>query len=436
MASGTTGRQRAFRATVLGVLVGLAAVPAASGNAGPIGLPPQPGHWRLTHSKAVRGIDKRFQAKSGSFVLRRSGNQRFVVSKLRMTLPGDLPHGSPCWQNSPLKVLGTFTATRSRNGEYVLWLIDAPARFVLNGEERTGKLEMAFQRGIPGGYYRGETHPVVLGVEVPYGNEGLACAYNSAGRPAGRSSTSAGQTHALAVLALPASAAAKPKPTVAWTPPRAVNAKAPIPFSWSARHLGRNYRLVIQRPVGTAHTWQTMMKLPTNSGSAQLPGVPLGRYRYRIAALRGHRLLAQQVAAIVVFGEVPFSVLLGERASEGVFNTTTTAFPYVADYGSRQGAVLSVRHNRCTFVHIGFLAAYPGLPSYYDKSTFSATLTVVQESRDPVSATVPYEGIGSVDAELVPGQTWGINVSSISDDFETFTYINGYAVCDSREAIG
>ena len=187
-------RHKALMATLL-VTVGLLVVaPAASGNAGPVGLPPQPGHWRLTGSTAARGIAKRFQAKSGSFVLRRSGNQRFVVSKLRMTLPGDLPHGSPCWQNSPLKVLGTFTATRSRNGEYVLWLIDSPARFVLNGEERTGRLEMAFQRGIPGGYYRGETHPVVLGVEVPYGNEGLACAYNSAGRPAGRSSTPVGHT--------------------------------------------------------------------------------------------------------------------------------------------------------------------------------------------------------------------------------------------------
>jgi hypothetical protein len=431
MASGTTGRQRAFRATVLGVLVGLAAVPAASGNAGPIGLPPQPGHWRLTHSKAVRGIDKRFQAKSGSFVLRRSGNQRFVVSKLRMTLPGDLPHGSPCWQNSPLKVLGTFTATRSRNGEYVLWLIDAPARFVLNGEERTGKLEMAFQRGIPGGYYRGETHPVVLGVEVPYGNEGLACAYNSAGRPAGRSSTSAGQTPALAVLALPASAAAQPKPTVAWTPPRAVNAKAPIPFSWSARHLGRNYRLVIQRPVGTAHTWQTMMKLPTNSGSAQLPGVPLGKYRYRLAALRGRHVLAQQVAAIAVFGEVPFSVLLGNAYTQ-VATTASYSFPYVVywegAYGLDGETILSVQHNNCTFVHVAFLL---GVGESYSGRLTSGTITLVREARDPVIVTAPFDDtIGSLDAEVTPGQTWAVNAERTE-----VVHLNGYALCDSTEAI-
>lgn len=165
------------------LVVGLAVAPEASCARGPIGLPPQPGHWRLTPSKAVIGVAKRFQAKSGSFTLRHSGKQRFLVSDLKMQLPGNLPKNSPCWQNMPLEVVGEFPATRSRNGEYVLWFVDSPARFILDGEDRAGKLKMTFQRGIPGGYYRGETHPVVLGVEVSYGSEGLACAYNSAGQP-------------------------------------------------------------------------------------------------------------------------------------------------------------------------------------------------------------------------------------------------------------
>jgi YVTN family beta-propeller protein len=103
--------------------------------------------------------------------------------------------------------------------------------------------------------------------------------------------------------------AARPHASLSWTFPHGVNKGASIPFSWTGSHLGRKYRLVVQRPVGTARTWRTMLKLGTRSGSAELPGLTLGKYRFRLAALRGHRVLAQQVAGIGVFGQVPFSTL-------------------------------------------------------------------------------------------------------------------------------
>jgi hypothetical protein len=190
--------------------------------------------------------------------------------------------------------------------------------------------------------------------------------------------------------------------------------------------LGRNHRLVIQRPVGTAHTWQTILKLPSSSGSAELPGLGLGKYRLRLAALRGRRLLAQQVVGIGVFGQVPFSTLFMDPL-KGTYATPGNSFPYVGEEYAEGEPAFSVEHNHCLSVHIGFV---PGIHN----EGGTGTLTLVQESRDPVSVSTAYDTIGSLDAELTPGQSWAVNVSYKEGDAPT-TYYNGYAVCNSTEAI-
>jgi hypothetical protein len=175
------------------------------------------------------------------------------------------------------------------------------------------------------------------------------------------------------------------------------------------------------------------MRLSGNSGSAELPGLPLGKYRFRIADLAGQRVLAQQVSGIAVFGQVPFSTLFGESGA-GVLATPTNSFPYVAHWGvSRWGdseLAFKVEHNHCLSVHIAFVGSF-----YHAHGT--TTLALVQESRDPVSASAPFEAIGSLDAELVFGQSWAVSIQSTPDPHQETeggnTYINGYAVCDSTE---
>src|SRR5882724_2388847 len=44
--------------------------------------------------------------------------------------------------------------------------------------------------------------------------------------------------------------------------------------------------------------------------------------------------------------------------------------------------------------------------------TVTGVVTIVQESRDPTSASAPFDGIGSLDAELVPGQSWSMTTYS------------------------
>jgi hypothetical protein len=177
----STKRKKRLAAALIAASLACLALTSSAG-AKPVGLPPLPGKWRLTGMQHALGVAKHFDAKHGSFALSRSGKQRYTISQLHLLLPGTVPKGSPCWRDTPLKVLGTYPAARGRNGEFVLWSVDAAAHFLIDGEAKPGHLDMTFQRGIPGGYYRGENHPVMMEVTIPIG-QGLECVYSSAGRP-------------------------------------------------------------------------------------------------------------------------------------------------------------------------------------------------------------------------------------------------------------
>jgi hypothetical protein len=237
-----------------------------------------------------------------------------------------------------------------------------------------------------------------------------------------------------------------PRPQLSWAFPHAIDEGEPIPFSWSGRHLGKHHKLVVQRPVGTAHVWKTIMRLPSDRGSTELPGMPLGRYRLRIADIAlvprqgrfSHRryprfrVLTSEGAGIGVFGKVPFSTLFNSDEHEHVYTGPGFSFPYVAGWNSLNAeadgntTVFKVDHSNCLWAHIDFVSSTRG--------TGTGTLTLVQESREAVSATAPFDTIGSLDAELTPGQSWAATIEyKSSDQREVNVYVNGYAVCDSTE---
>lgn len=235
------------------------------------------------------------------------------------------------------------------------------------------------------------------------------------------------------MLVLSASAVASRGPSLSWTLPQTASENSGLPFSWTARHPGRRHRLVVQRQEGTTRSWQTVMQLRTRSGSAELPGLPLGTYRLRLADLSGHRVLVQETRGVGVFGEVPFSTLVVLDRKIGVYTTSTGTFPYVAEIYNYQTPAFTDGHNHCQSVHITFVPANGAEPGI-------GTVTVVQESRDPVSASAPLLNTfgppvaqlvpGSLEAQLVPGQSWSVNTSGTHDAEPEF-FINGSAVCDS-----
>lgn len=226
---------------------------------------------------------------------------------------------------------------------------------------------------------------------------------------------------------VPSSAAAKHRPYIYWTLPATANEGQPVSFIWRGKYFGRGYKVVVERPFGTSHVWKGIMRLDA-SGNGQLPGMRLGSHWFRIAVFRGRMLVAQQTSVIKIFGTVPFTTLLDDEQPD-VYTAPGHSFSYVGSYWSvyhgETTALFGVSNNNCSSVHVAFV---PG--DHYENGVGS--LSVVQESRDPVSGSAPFDGVGSVDAELTPGQTWGVNASIAEGHVASF-YINGYATCYSTE---
>jgi hypothetical protein len=240
---------------------------------------------------------------------------------------------------------------------------------------------------------------------------------------------------AVSALVLGAGSAAAGATRVQLQPFPSATAGSPIRASWSASR-PRASRVVIQRQEGTGHVWRTIATLSGRRGTTSLPSLPLGVYRVRIGEFtRKRKLLAQQQRVLRVFGFVPLSAMFGDQDA-GVYTTPTATFSYALlrdDIGGDGiGAFGEDSKNACRAIHIDFL---PGSTDSdpQDRGLFSYTgsITLVQESLDPVTASMPFDDRGSLDATLIPGQPWSVNLSSAGPNNVALDFfINGHAVCD------
>ena len=241
----------------------------------------------------------------------------------------------------------------------------------------------------------------------------------------------------LAVLLLVPSIAVA-KPTVSLTLP-AASARAPVRYSYTSSNVPSAAKLVIQRQVGTAKQFRTVATLARARGSGTLPALDLGRYKLRIAAIERRRvkrrlravLLVQRQKTLTVFGTVTFSILF--KQEERTFTTPTRSFSYIFTEGNVREVTnmltIDSKVNTCRSVHVDWVSH-----NHYrerEREPETGVVSVIQESRDPVTGSADQDEIGAVDAVVTPGRSWGVNVSSGGLNYLDF-YVNGTASCYSR----
>jgi hypothetical protein len=220
--------------------------------------------------------------------------------------------------------------------------------------------------------------------------------------------------------------------------PGSADAGARVPFTFKTRGVSPRQRLVVQRQQGTKRVWRTVLKLRhANRGAARLPRLPLGAYNLRIAAVGAHRrVLSYQRHSLKVFGLVPLSTLF--TGDWGTYVTPTRTFSWVRrgfenDEPGVSNPEISVskKKSRCRSIHFDWL---PGGPRSGGASeTF--TITLVQESHDPISASSSYQTVGALDVSLTVGESWALNASHVGGTVGADYYFNGFASCDSRAPI-
>jgi hypothetical protein len=234
------------------------------------------------------------------------------------------------------------------------------------------------------------------------------------------------------------SAAAATRPHIVWRLPSTGNAGAATPFTYSVTGASKGSTIVVQRQEGTGQVWKTIATLRGRAGSGSLPSFAIGRFTPRLAVLgrpSHHQtsVLASATRSIAVFGTVPFSSLLkgfDGYTSDGVQVTATGAFTYVFDPGegtNLTGALAIGPKNPCRQITVQFLSVVD------DSGPDLTTAQIVQQSADPVSASVQLNSVGTVTANVVPGQSWGLNLQSPFLQYHYYYpwYINGSGVCDS-----
>lgn len=177
----------------------------------------------------------------------------------------------------------------------------------------------------------------------------------------------------------------------------------------------------MKRQDGTAHAWRTVRTLHTRAGGSSLPGLPLGSYEVRAAAVApGGVVVTRAVRTVKVFGQVPLSTLMSglltqtfNDGTNGTYSTAAATFDYVIGFpladtdGGAPGSIppVSGRDNVCRSVDLQFM---PGRASAAaDPSQWTASISVVQATLDPVSASSTVGTTSSLDATLVPGTSWG-----------------------------
>ena len=256
-----------------------------------------------------------------------------------------------------------------------------------------------------------------------------------------------GATVAFAV-GTPTLAAARARPHVSLSIPSSVEAGAPISAQWTAMHVPRDASMIIEKPVGTGKVWKPLAPaLRGRSGTLMLPAyASFGVYQLRIAVIKSRKVLAQQERRVRVFAEIPFSNLLENTSLGGLHATPTAAFPYTlplqVSVGSRnEGSrtdLISDEHSNCDLIRVDFssdplpVSEFGGEPGQTPQDG-RVTVTVVQESAEPISSTpVPTDRVGSLEAHVALGQSWAVNatVSNVRTDALEL-YFNGQAHCYS-----
>jgi hypothetical protein len=217
--------------------------------------------------------------------------------------------------------------------------------------------------------------------------------------------------------------------------PRSVDQGALISYSFSTQNVYQRDRLVIERQEGTAHTYRVVAVLShKGSGRGTLKGLALGRYTLRIADIRTRRItFGATPEKVAVYGNVSLATLIGDR-SGGTYTSPTQTFPYVDHFKANAvtgDTVLTVSgaDNNCRAIGFSFI---PEDTLYtFDPEGNPFTLTVVQQSLDPVSAGALPNQVQSLNVQLVPGQSWSLRTSVVTSSDSDQLDVTGLASCDS-----
>lgn len=265
--------------------------------------------------------------------------------------------------------------------------------------------------------------------------------HNRRGRVIGYAGTQ--KVHVVAAGSSPTTQPAS-NAAVSWTLPATASAGVAIPFNYTAT-VPSGASLVVQQQEGTKHVWQTIGTLSAASGASSISAQGIGQaYGFRIAVLQGRTVLTERDQSVNVFGQVSLQTLLANEGYSGTYTTTMNTFNFVdevdAEVFDLHGPIVtqyavSAADNDCRSVQIDFVLGDTESSNWVTEAGDVTTVSVIQQSSNPVAASSGLNVPGSVTASVVPGQSWSVSLSEADPKGDIANaYLDGYAICDSTKA--
>jgi hypothetical protein len=201
-----------------------------------------------------------------------------------------------------------------------------------------------------------------------------------------------------------------------------VDAKQPATLNYSSVGVPSAATFVVQRQFGSANVWRKVASLSGPSGSATVPGVPLGKYLYRIhAKLPGGGAVNSHSHPLFSYGAVPLDQLCNEYfdgftihgdncGDQDTYQIGGTVFTYTASNYAEAAPdyriVLEAKSSSCRSVDVKW-----GVPDGYESSQNAmVTLSVIRADADPQRGTIPLKQVGTLHATLNK-KAWNIDLS-------------------------
>jgi hypothetical protein len=205
-----------------------------------------------------------------------------------------------------------------------------------------------------------------------------------------------------------------------------VNQGTRLSFSWASTSMPRTAKLYLQRPFGTSHVYKRVKTLSKHHGATTAPGVTMGRYPYRVVAVRHHKTIAvSNIVRIYSYGTVTLSQLCSndqdaqfDDCETGTTQIGSSVFNYAGvdgrgDTGADETSDTSFTHSSCRAGVISYGISNDDADG--DSDLQASSVEITQAAADPVSSTAPIKTLGSL--------TFGLSSSSWDIDF--YTTANG-----------
>jgi hypothetical protein len=198
-----------------------------------------------------------------------------------------------------------------------------------------------------------------------------------------------------------------------------VNANAKPTVEYSSSHVPAGSILYLQRDFGTKHVFKNVKKLVGQSGSVAVPGVAMGRYLYRLVAVRSKKDVAvSSTRSLFSYGKVTIAQLCrrsrktdfrGADCGPGTDQVGSSVFNYAAqdqdgNDGPNQDAAVQAQDSSCRAISITEAVSNDDAQ---EQGTTSQSVQLTQSAADALGATSPVGTIGAFSAHISSG-SWDL----------------------------